>query len=1469
MSKIQKPIIVIAASILVVLASFFGVKFSFANDEVTQGATNEEVQVDTTLSQDISKYIELEDSIILVQEINIEVVNSETAVREAEQISTLVPEVYSNRPEDWYVILDGKKLAPENYEYLEEKNVLRISNEQLDNQAQRQDWQSGKNKYEIIYVYSKGEDAQEEVQEGLTFRTAVSTRLYEEEEIIKTDEKQVELSTKGSLAEMEQTTEGEFYKGYLYANLDTPIEIQEKNTVKIVKADLLENVLIQDAGTVLEVDEKQAYDFNSNVTYKRTIISKSDVERILGEEGKIVLKDENGNELASIDSKTEANEDGNIYVEYTNEVHLLQVEIINPQTEGNLWITHTKWVNQRTNTTKEILQSLVNMKHKNNIVTNHGTIETQSNIELKDTTIQTNLQVNKESLSTAISNDLEIQLTLCSNNAKYDLYENPVIEITVPDEVENIEVNSVDLLYEEELQVRNISVNGKTIRVELEGAQTNYKSGSIEGAVVSIKAKLDLNKLSVNASREIVAKVTNNGKVAGNRKPIEVTSPRDIITVNNINNLGISTVGEEKTVATEMAKGEESKNLVVESGIINNNGENIENVTILGDFGTNGAVTVEDRMLENNLGVSVVSPVTVAGAEAKVYYTQNFTATNDLQNTENGWTESTENIETASKYLIVIDEMEKDASVNLSYEINVPENLEYNMQAYEGYTVNYKATSAENENSAVSTYVQLTTGVGPEIEATIAGFVGEDALQNGDLVKQGEVIKYVMQITNTGTEDASNITLKGEVPEGTVAVEPIEDAEYEDGSYYGENSAKTEYTFQIQSLAIGETVQRSYEVRVKSDTAESGNISNKATVNYGDVVKESEVLTNKVESGKVRISIKSTLDSATEVTQDDIIQYQAIIENLTNEDIDGYVLEWNITAGFTIKDNRPIFSYTEDTNYNSSPRLELETIPANGKLIINMLACADQVEDGGVTANITAKVIGDKDYRSNSLEERILTKSNITVELSATNEGEYLKPGDNITYTIKAVSQNDISTSIYLEDEISPYLTILNIKVNGITQVAGSTNSEETLGTIDGYTVSAQDTVEPGQELVLEINTVVNANENLNEIVTITNQAIASAGYKERQSNTVTHYIEYESENQGGNGNTGGDNDTYYLSGKAWVDANEDGEMQDSESGLSNVKVYLQDVSSNELVKDTSGNTITATTGANGEYRFSNLESKNYIVIFDYNSSAYRLTTYQKEGVDNSRNSKAIEKRFTLENYEKTYGVTDEIQITNRSVANINIGLIESDTFDLALTKTVQRVTVQTPSRTNVYGFSNVNLAKVDLSRRDSENVAITIQYAITVINNGEVEGYAKKIVDYLPEGFEIASESSQTWTKEGDSISSTALTNEVIKPGESKTINLTVTRSAQEEATGTYSNTAEIAQSYNNQGIDDINSVPGNRVSSEDDIDIAQVIVSIGTGRAVWYITLIISVILIIGIGVYLIKTKVLGKGESNIEEK
>ena len=58
----------------------------------------------------------------------------------------------------------------------------------------------------------------------------------------------------------------------------------------------------------------------------------------------------------------------------------------------------------------------------------------------------------------------------------------------------------------------------------------------------------------------------------------------------------------------------------------------------------------------------------------------------------------------------------------------------------------------------------------------------------------------------------------------------------------------------------------------------------------------------------------------------------------------------------------------------------------------------------------------------------------------------------------------------------------------------------------------------------------------------------------------------------------------------------------------------------------------------------------------------------------------------------------------------------------------------------------------------------------------------------------------------------------------------------------GVLSNSAEIYEASNNNGLLDIDSTPGNKASNEDDYSIANVIVGVKTGQAVISIGFVIS---------------------------
>ena len=79
------------------------------------------------------------------------------------------------------------------------------------------------------------------------------------------------------------------------------------------------------------------------------------------------------------------------------------------------------------------------------------------------------------------------------------------------------------------------------------------------------------------------------------------------------------------------------------------------------------------------------------------------------------------------------------------------------------------------------------------------------------------------------------------------------------------------------------------------------------------------------------------------------------------------------------------------------------------------------------------------------------------------------------------------------------------------------------------------------------------------------------------------------------------------------------------------------------------------------------------------------------------------------------------------------------------------------------------------------------------------------------------------------------------------------------EESFGLITNTAEIYETSNNYGLEDVDSKPSNKATNEDDISTANVLTTVKTGEIVIYATLTLTIITIIGVGIYLIKKKVI----------
>ena len=221
--------------------------------------------------------------------------------------------------------------------------------------------------------------------------------------------------------------------------------------------------------------------------------------------------------------------------------------------------------------------------------------------------------------------------------------------------------------------------------------------------------------------------------------------------------------------------------------------------------------------------------------------------------------------------------------------------------------------------------------------------------------------------------------------------------------------------------------------------------------------------------------------------------------------------------------------------------------------------------------------------------------------------------------------------------------------------------------------------------------------------------------------------------------------------------------------------------------------------------------------------------------------------------------------VWNEGEDDQDIENIKVEYFDLALRKWVTKAIViengtQTVTETGHTAEDNPEeIVKVDLKKSNIKNVTVKFEYSIRVKNEGQIEGYAKEISDYIPEGLKFVKEDNPDWKEVDGKVVTDKLKDTLLKPGDTKDVTITLTWINNENNMGLKVNTAEISKDYNEYGTPDIDSTPNNKVPGEDDIDDAPVMLTVKTGQAATYAGVTVIVLTILAGGVISIKKFVL----------
>ena len=256
------------------------------------------------------------------------------------------------------------------------------------------------------------------------------------------------------------------------------------------------------------------------------------------------------------------------------------------------------------------------------------------------------------------------------------------------------------------------------------------------------------------------------------------------------------------------------------------------------------------------------------------------------------------------------------------------------------------------------------------------------------------------------------------------------------------------------------------------------------------------------------------------------------------------------------------------------------------------------------------------------------------------------------------------------------------------------------------------------------------------------------------------------------------------------------------------------------------------------------------MVVFMYDNTLYNITEYQKTGVVNDRNSDAILKTIQFSGQEKQAGVTDIIEVTNRSMYSIDLGLTEKDKFNLELEAGISNITVKTKKGTKQISYDMTPLAKVEISASQIGSATVVIQYDLKITNTSDIPGSVTQIMATKPNGLTFSSSANSDWYEGNDkNLYLSGLTNTIINPGESVNAKLTLVKQMTGNNAGTIENNFTITKTYNEKG--ELES------QTNDNSKSVTCIITTSTGTTVAYTGITILILSIFSTGIYVLRKK------------
>ena len=460
--------------------------------------------------------------------------------------------------------------------------------------------------------------------------------------------------------------------------------------------------------------------------------------QVLGENGTITVKNADTNEIIH---KFTAEDFGkytssNPY-KYDKIIKNIKIETSAVIDRATLYVYNIKEIddeNLTTTYTKNKLEELTKIySYLDSTMTSGENVETQSisaNANYKSSNSYATIEIDGATLSTQdIEENKILTITTISDGYGTAKWINGEFIVKFPKEILEVEINNI-ISNNALVEILGYEVNeteeGLYLRIITENSiETTYEiyiDANIiaDSRIATVGRKIELYYSNENCSNYINETINLSGqniklntediydvnlnlditeKVGYNQTLIDLVTPGSLTTAqiaSEYDNTGDITIAPQTVeIEPEVIVDNEKQTAVITVQVMNNYTGTVSETTILGKIPFEGNLDKVGNPLKSSYTTHITSegiqvPENLVG-KVEVYYSENENPTKDVSDNNNGWVKNPTDLSKIKTFLIDFEEyvLEVEEEAEFTYEIEIPDNLNYNEISYSIHTVDF------------------------------------------------------------------------------------------------------------------------------------------------------------------------------------------------------------------------------------------------------------------------------------------------------------------------------------------------------------------------------------------------------------------------------------------------------------------------------------------------------------------------------------------------------------------------------------------------------------------------------------------------------------------------------------------------------------------------------------------------------------------------------------------------------------